>query len=178
MINRQFLLGVSSIKPGTMNSFAQRQRRKILPRLLFKQQSSKKCNSLNNDVNERSRRGNEVSNDLAPLSPALFTEGRGSDGSISSMRSILYLWEAAFSDCCGFFTSSGVSGKDDLCSIIERTLEGAYCCGASSLSRGIPKPALAEESVITSCNLSVYGFNWPNKVGRSILWITSSIGSV
>ena len=53
MINRQFLLGVSSIKPGTMNSFAQRQRRKILPRLLFKQQSSKKCNSLNNDVNER-----------------------------------------------------------------------------------------------------------------------------
>ena len=53
MINRQFLLGVSSKKPGTMNSFAQRQRRKILPRLLFKQQSSKKCNSLNNDVNER-----------------------------------------------------------------------------------------------------------------------------
>ena len=53
MINRQFLLGVSSIKPGTMNSFAQRQRRKILPRLLFKQQSSKKCNSLNNNVNER-----------------------------------------------------------------------------------------------------------------------------
>ena len=53
MINRQFLLGVSSIKPGTMNSFAQRQRRKILPRLLFKQQSSKKCNSLNSDVNER-----------------------------------------------------------------------------------------------------------------------------
>ena len=53
MINPQFLLGVSSIKPGTMNSFAQRQRRKILPRLLFKQQSSKKCNSLNNDVNER-----------------------------------------------------------------------------------------------------------------------------
>ena len=36
-----------------MNSFAQRQRKKILPRLLFKQQSSKKCNSLNNDVNER-----------------------------------------------------------------------------------------------------------------------------
>ena len=29
MINRQFLLGVSSIKPGTMNSFAQRQRRKM-----------------------------------------------------------------------------------------------------------------------------------------------------
>ena len=53
MINPQFLLGVSSIKPGTMNSFAQRQRRKILPRLLFKQQSSKKCNSLNNNVNER-----------------------------------------------------------------------------------------------------------------------------
>ena len=38
MINRQFLLGVSSIKP----------RRKIHPRLLFKQQSSEKCNSLNN----------------------------------------------------------------------------------------------------------------------------------
>ena len=53
MMKGQFLLGVSSIKPGTMNSFAQRQRRKILPRLLFKQQSSKKCNSLNNDVNER-----------------------------------------------------------------------------------------------------------------------------
>ena len=54
MINRQFLLGVSSIKPGTMNSLiAQRQRRKILPRLLFKQRSSKKCNSFNNDVHER-----------------------------------------------------------------------------------------------------------------------------
>ena len=61
MINRQFLLGVSSIKPGTMNSFAQRQRRKILPRLLFKQQSSKKCNSLNNDVNERKDPGNKPS---------------------------------------------------------------------------------------------------------------------
>ena len=44
-----------------MNSFAQRQRRKILPRLLFKQQSSKKCNSLNNDVNERKDPGNKPS---------------------------------------------------------------------------------------------------------------------
>ena len=99
------------------------------------------------------------------------------------MWSILDLWEAAFSDCCGFFISSGVSGKHELCSIIERTwgsvisLEAAYCCGASSLSRGIPKPPLARGSVITSCNLSVYGSNWPNKVGRSISWITSSIES-
>ena len=61
MINRQFLLGVSSIKPGTMNSFAQWQRRKIHPRLLFKQQSSKKCNSFNNDVNERKDSENKPS---------------------------------------------------------------------------------------------------------------------
>ena len=131
-----------------------------------------------------SRGGNEVSSKLAQMSFAWFTEGRGSDGSISSMWSILDLWEAAFSDCCAFFIYSGVSGKHELCSIIERTwgsvisLETAYCCGACSLSRGIPKPPLARGSVITSCNLSVYGSNWPNKVGRSISWITSSIGSV
>ena len=53
MINRQFLLGISPIEPGTMNPFAQRQRRKIYHRLLVKQQSSEKCNSFKNDVNER-----------------------------------------------------------------------------------------------------------------------------
>ena len=94
------------------------------------------------------------------------------------LRSVLALEVAAFSDCYGFFTSSGASDKDDSCSIIERTWgsviswEAAYCCGASSLSRGIPKSPLAEGSVITSCNLSVYGVvygsNWPNKVGKSI----------
>jgi len=56
-------------------------------------------------------------------------------------------------------------------SIIERTWgtvialqEAAYCCRASSLSRGIPKSPLAGGRVITSCNLSGNGSTWLNKV--------------
>ena len=59
---------------------------------------------------------------------------------------------AAFSVCCCFFKSSGVSGNDALWSVIRRTwgrviaLEAAYCCGhASALSKGISKPPLELE---------------------------------
>ena len=86
------------------------------------------------------------------------------------MWSILDLRLATFGDCCCLFTSSGTSGQDELCSIIERTwgtviaLEAADCYRASSLSRGIPKSPLAGGGVITSCNLSGNGSTWLNKV--------------
>jgi hypothetical protein len=59
-------------------------------------------------------------------------------------------------DCCSFFISLVIAGMEVHCDNIASTcgrvidVDAAFCCGASSLNAGIPKPPCAGDSVITS----------------------------